>query len=158
VLNIDPLCISRPGKLPIRIRHSHNIHVDVGSEASSDMTYTTAADLYLGDVSSQVYEFLYRPRPCLFLNSHGVAWQGNRDYEHWNAGPVIDRPEMLADGLQEARETHASQYLPVQQEMLARTFDISEMSSSQRAADVLLALLDRRSRTTQGRASPMNCR
>src|SRR5690606_13806940 len=31
--------------------------VDLGSPRSMDMTYTLAADLYLGDVSSQVYEF-----------------------------------------------------------------------------------------------------
>ncbi len=110
------------------------------------MTYTTAANLYLGDVSSQVYEFLYQPRPCLFLNSHGVAWQGNPDYEHWNAGPVIDRPELLADGLSQAFATHASTYLPIQQEMLARTFDISDVPSSQRAANALLEFMDRRSR------------
>lgn len=29
------------------------------------MTYTPAADIYLGDVSSQSYEFLLDPRPCL---------------------------------------------------------------------------------------------
>jgi len=33
--------------------------------AAIDMTYTRLADVYLGDVSSQVYEFLREPRPCL---------------------------------------------------------------------------------------------
>ncbi len=47
------------------------------------MSYTTAADIYLGDVSSQVYEFLYEPRPCLFLNSHEFAWKSDPNFAHW---------------------------------------------------------------------------
>jgi hypothetical protein len=33
---------------------SPHVHVDLGSARSYDMTYTRAADIYLGDVSSQV--------------------------------------------------------------------------------------------------------
>jgi hypothetical protein len=34
------------------------IEVITGSDASIDMIYLLAADIYLGDVGSQVYEFL----------------------------------------------------------------------------------------------------
>src|SRR3546814_2965461 len=54
------------------------MHIDLGSERSIDMSYTGSADLYLGDVSSQVAEYLYRPRPCVFLNAQGV----DRSEEH----------------------------------------------------------------------------
>ena len=54
------------------------------------MTYMLAADIYLGDVSSQVYEFLLEPRPCIFLNGHNVPWQDNPYYSHWTLGQVID--------------------------------------------------------------------
>ena len=69
-LTIDKLCVRRTGIVPSRYLEAPNIHVDFNSRACTDMTYTLAADLYLGDVSSQVYEFLLRPRPCLFINSH----------------------------------------------------------------------------------------
>jgi hypothetical protein len=64
------------------------IRIDLGSEASVDMTYTRAADIYLGDVSSQVYEFLARPRPCVFLDAHGADWRTNARYASWHLGEV----------------------------------------------------------------------
>jgi len=63
--------------------------VDLGSPRCNDMTYTCVADLYLGDVSSQVYEFLIRPRPCLFVNAHGAPWQDSEDYAMWHFGDVV---------------------------------------------------------------------
>lgn len=65
------------------------ILVDLGSPRCCDMTYTLGADLYIGDVSSQVYEFLIRPRPCLFVNAHKAEWQGSEDYAMWTLGDVI---------------------------------------------------------------------
>src|SRR5207253_4220062 len=55
-LSIDKMRIDRPGTLDEKYWAAANIHIDLGSRASTDMTYTSAADLYLGDVSSQVYE------------------------------------------------------------------------------------------------------
>jgi len=153
VLTIDRLRIDRPGRLQQRYLRASNIHIDLGSAACTDMSYTLGADLYLGDVSSQVYEFLHRPRPCLFLDSHGVRWRGNPDFEHWNAGPVITDPAQLAQGLREAMATHATAYLPVQQQMYARSFERGEGTASQRAAAVLVALAGRACATGMRRHS-----
>ena len=65
-----------------------NIHIDLGSERSTDMSYTRRADIYLGDVSSQVYEFLSRPKPCIFITKSETQWRNNPDYAHWAYGPV----------------------------------------------------------------------
>lgn len=62
--------------------------VDLGSPRCNDMTYTCGADLYIGDVSSQVYEFLIRPRPCLFVNAHAAQWRDSEDYAMWHFGDV----------------------------------------------------------------------
>jgi hypothetical protein len=78
------------------------VMVDLGSERSSDMSYTLAADLYVGDVSSQVYEYLVRPRPCLFVNGHGAQWRGNPDYAMWRFGPVIEPGADLAAAIDDA--------------------------------------------------------
>lgn len=156
VVSIDKLRVNRPGRLSPKYLRSPNIHIDLGSRASTDMSYTQAADIYLGDVSSQVYEFLYRPRPCLFLNSHGFEWQGDPNFGHWNAGPVIDSPAQLGEGLRQALDTHASQYLPIQQAQRAKSFDITDRPASERAADALLEFMDRRglpARTRRGLAA-----
>ncbi|MEJ0100754.1 MAG: hypothetical protein WDO12_14025 [Pseudomonadota bacterium] len=144
VVSIDRLRVDRPGRLDARYLRSPNIHIDLGSRACSDMSYTRAADIYLGDVSSQIYEFLYAPRPCLFLNSHALPWRNDANFEHWNAGPVIERPSLLAAGLKQALDGHAADYLSVQQAMRARSFDISEVPSSQRAAQAILEFMQRR--------------
>ena len=62
--------------------------IDFGSQRSLDMSYTRTADIYVGDVSSQVYEFLVTPKPCLFLDAHASAWRDNPDYAMWTFGPV----------------------------------------------------------------------
>lgn len=79
-----------------------HMRIDLGSEASADMSYTRGADLYLGDVSSQVAEFLTRPRPCVFLNAHGTDWLDNPDYHFWTLGPVVDYIENLEAALETA--------------------------------------------------------
>lgn len=148
VMTIDKLRLDRPGRIDERYLKSPNIHIDLGSRACTDMSYTLMADLYLGDVSSQIYEFLLRPRPCLFLNSQGVDWRHDTNYTHWQAGPVIDSPAQLAAGLKQALESHAGDYLPVQQQMFARSFDLDDRPSSRRAAEVLMRLADQSSGAT----------
>lgn len=83
-----------------------HILVDAGSTRSCDMTYTLAADVYLGDVSSQLYEFLSMPRPCAFLNAHHVHWQNDRSYAGWHLGEVIDAPDDLFTAIRRAVARH----------------------------------------------------
>jgi hypothetical protein len=132
-ITLDPPAVAKVKMPSSRVLSSPRIHVDLGSPASSDMSYTNAADLYLGDVSSQVYEFLRQPRPCLFLNSHGVTWQNDRNYLHWQAGPVIGSPDGLLDAIDHAFASHPH-YETRQRELLAETFSVSERPSAIRAA------------------------
>ena len=54
------------------------------------MSYVMAADIYLGDISSQVLEFLVRPRPCIFLNPRKLRWQDDPSFVYWRLGPVVE--------------------------------------------------------------------
>jgi hypothetical protein len=126
--------------LPRRFRECPHILIDTGSSASVDMTYTLAADVYLGDVSSQVYEFLIKRRPCIFLNAHDARWQGDANYAFWNFGPVVDTIDHLATALKEVAMSHAI-YRPVQDEAFQETFDLQPTASSIRAADVIAGFL-----------------
>ena len=125
------------------------IHMDLGSVAAIDMTYTRMADLYLGDASSQVYEFLRVRRPCLFLNTHHAQWRGDESYTHWQFGPVLDELGDIAAAVDSARSGHKL-YLPAQDEAFRKTFDLSGESSSVRAARAIERLLVGRHRLHAG--------
>lgn len=90
-----------------RYRNIPHIRIDIGSTRSIDMSYTQAADIYLGDVSSQVCEFLLRPRPCIFLNAHHVDWQHSPDYLFWHMGPVLTDVGALPAALARAQVEHS---------------------------------------------------
>jgi len=134
VFTVDKLRVDWPGKLPERALKAPNIHVDLGSRVSTTMAYMNAADIYLGDVSSQVYEFLIRPRPCVFLNPHRIAWNGDPNFAIWAAGPVIERVDELGAALAEARAHEDDTYAPVQRKLFDYSFDLGELPSSVRAA------------------------
>ena len=140
VMSIDKLRVARPGRIDRRFQEAANIHIDLGSRASTDMTYTAAADIYLGDVSSQVYEFLYHPRPCLFLDSHGTDWRGDPNYAHWQAGEVLTDPQGLGRALDRAMASH-DLYRPAQRALFERSFDLRAEPSARRAARAILGVL-----------------
>ncbi|MBI2884518.1 MAG: hypothetical protein HYY11_11535 [Candidatus Methylomirabilis oxyfera] len=125
-----------------------NILIDTDSPALSDMTYTLVADIYLGDVSSQIYEFLLEPRPCIFLNAHRIAWENNPHYAHWRFGQVIDDVARdLGPALAAASDTHP-QFLPVQLAGFTYTFhNESGSTAAQRGADAIAEFLTSSSRT-----------
>jgi hypothetical protein len=111
--------------------------VDLGSPRSFDMTYTLAADIYLGDVSSQVYEFAAEPRPCVFFDSHAANWRGNPDYLMWQMGEVVDQPAALVPALLRAASSHG-QYRELQRQLVADAIGDSGPACAQRAAQVIL--------------------
>lgn len=117
------------------------IHIDLGaSPAAVDMTYTRAADIYLGDVSSQVYEFVLAPRPCVFLNAQGASWQGQESYRHWRFGAVVEEVSALMPALS-AAEANQDLYHAAQIESRAYTFSLEPPNASIRAADAIARLV-----------------
>jgi hypothetical protein len=96
------------------------VMIDLGSDRSVDMSYTAAADIYVGDVSSQVYEFLLRPRPCVFVNAHGVRWEDDPDYAFWHLGEVA-APDAIPNAVARATDRHAD-FLPLQHAAVDDTF------------------------------------
>lgn len=95
--------------------------VDTGSSAMLDMTYTSQAALYIGDVSSQVYEFLGIPRPCVFLNPRKLPWRDDPYFLHWTLGEVVEDLDDLMPAIARARERHAA-YRPAQESLFQETF------------------------------------
>lgn len=120
------------------------IHLDLGgTSAAIDMTYARLADIYLGDVSSQVYEFIREPRPCVFLNAHGADWRGDKSYRFWRFGPVVDRLDALFPVLDAARDSQ-DLFRRAQVEGFQETFSTTGESPSRRAALAIAAVADGR--------------
>jgi len=142
VLTIDKLRIDLPGSIADRYRRAPNIHVDLGSRASTDMTYTSRADIYLGDVSSQFYEFIARPRPCVFLDAHGVDWKNDTNFAQWRAGPVIGDVADLGPALLDAQARQEAVYGPEQERLFNYSFDLTAEASSMRAARAVAAVAE----------------
>lgn len=116
--------------------------VDLGGPALSDATYTRAADIYLGDVSSQVYEFLARPRPCVFVNAHHVAWEGDPNYLMWTLGAVCDDVDEIMRQLPLAFERWPT-FAARQEEVTTGALGLPDRLAPLIAANQLLDALDR---------------
>ncbi len=136
----------RAPKVPREYYTLPNFHIDLGSERSADMTYTLNSDIYLGDVSSQVYEFLIKPRPCIFLNAHRVKWQGDPAYFHWTLGQVVETVKGLEQALDQAFEMQ-EKFEPLQKKAFDYTF-YSEpgTTAAQRGAKAISEFLTRGSK------------
>ncbi len=135
-VSLDCLSLDTPGDIPARYRHCPHMLIDTGSEKSCDMSYTQAADFYLGDASSQIYEFLHRPRPCAFLNSHSASWSDDDNYRHWKAGPVLDDATHLEAAIDAAFASH-SYYRDTQKDLFNYSFDLTDKPSSLRGAEAI---------------------
>lgn len=83
-----------------------HVHADIDSFAMVDGSYLAAADIYLGDTSSQIVEFLAWPRPCVFLNAQAIDWRATDDHGFWECGEVIERLDDLAPALDGAFTRH----------------------------------------------------
>lgn len=135
-VTISPPAIRKPPPVPREALDCPHILVDPGSPASTDMSYTNLADVYIGDVSSQIYEFLLHPRPVLHVDAHATAWQDDEAYGHWRAGPVVTPQDDIVSAVDSAISVHSS-FLPTQQAMLKDTFSVTKEPSASRAASAI---------------------
>lgn len=119
-----------------------NILIDTNSSRLFDMSYTQAADVYIGDMSSQVYEFLLRPRACFFLDVHSGAAPGDPPpYEFWRNGDICRTAEELAALLPDWR-ARARHYADEQRRLFRYTIDDDrETPSTLRGARAIEAWL-----------------
>lgn len=125
--------------IPTEAHAAPNILIDTSSPRLFDMHYTRAADVYIGDASSQVYEFIVNPRACFFLDSHnGWALRHTENYRMWAFGPVASSMDALAEMLPDWR-LMAKRHAAIQAEQFAYTVDRNRQPAGLRGA---LALID----------------
>lgn len=115
------------------------IIIDLGSPSLFDMRYAQAADLYLGDMSSQLYEFLARLRPVTFINAHGVDWRHDPRYSGWHLGEVADGADDILAAVDRAFAGQKRK-IGLQEEAVAFAFG-DYRGAIARAADIVLDFL-----------------
>lgn len=128
--------------------------IDLGSPRSNDMSYTLRADIYVGDVSSQVYEFLSEPRPCVFLNNGVRGWEDDPSFASWHFGKVVADPAGAWRAIVDAPIEHA-EFAGRQKEAVEAAFGPCDGSAIGNAADILTRLAKERlaaRRPLKGRA------
>lgn len=117
------------------------VHFDLSSPRLGDATYTRAADIYLGDVSSQIYEFLATPRPAVFIDQRGVDWTRNPNYRMWAFGEVVSGAAQVVTALDRAARRHA-EFIDVQRDLAGAALGPTDPGVARRAADALLGSLE----------------
>lgn len=122
-------------RVPPIVSDAPHILIDMGSRRSIDMSYTMSADAYLGDVSSQVYEFLLEPRPCIFLNLDRRDASGEA-FAHWRLGQVIEQAGDLQGALDRAPGLQDG-FVAAQEAAMRNSIDLSPPPASQRQADII---------------------
>ncbi len=131
----------RRSDIPEEARTAANILIDTDSPRLFDMTYTLAADAYLGDASSQIYEFLVRPRPAFFFDARrDVKAEDDEWHLFWECGPVVRRVDELT-GLLPEMQAIGERYRARQEELFAYTIDLGDRPASERAADAIVAAI-----------------
>ena len=120
------------------VAHLPHVHVDLDGFAMVDGSYMGAADIYLGDTSSQVLEFLARPRPCVFLDAQGIDWRAADDRGFWAAGAVVDRLDDLPEALARAIPDHSG-YVDAQRQIAAEALGETGPRAARAAAAAVLA-------------------
>ncbi|WP_375270297.1 hypothetical protein [Sphingomonas sp.] len=123
-----------------RVAHLPHVHADLDSFATVDGSYTAAADIYLGDTSSQLIEFLARPRSAVFLDAHARAWADDPAYAMWRAGEVVDELADLLPALARATARHAD-FAATQHAIATAALGDASGAGAHRAAEAVLRVL-----------------
>jgi hypothetical protein len=123
-----------------RVAELSHVHCDLDSFAMVDGSYTSAADIYLGDTSSQLMEFLTSPRPAVFLDPKARDWRRDPGYAMWSAGEVVGDLDDVLPAIRRASAVHSS-YVAAQREIAAAALGDTSGNAPTRAAEEVLRVL-----------------
>ena len=119
---------------------AENILVDLDGVYGIDGTYCDIADVYIGDVSGIVTEWISRkPRPCVFINAHSHDWIQDSSYESWNCGVVIENVSDLETVLKSS--LGKNKYVNLQENFSARMIYQGKQSASEQTAKYIKEFL-----------------
>jgi len=107
-----------------------------------DISYLEVADIYVDDVSNQVYECVIRPCSSMFFDAHRPRWSNDRSFAHWHLGDVIKEPTELMAAIH-AGAARDGLYRDQQEVMAYASFGDASSGAAVRAADAVTTFLQR---------------
>lgn len=120
--------------VPRSAMRADNIVVDLDGPRLFDMSYTLGADAYIGDASSQLYEFLLRPRPVFLLDpNRALASEGEAALPFLAAGPRFAGVDGLTQAIRASRDLR-NDFAQAQQILFDHTFSVTDTPAPERAA------------------------
>ena len=130
--------------IPKEASSASNILIDVDGARLFDMSYMLAADGYIGDASSQLYEFLARPRPVFLLDPNSaLESQGAENLPFLATGERFDSTARLGSALASWKAI-GERYRDQQRQLIAHTFALSDTPPSERAAHAIAGAIAQR--------------
>lgn len=130
--------------IPSEALAAANILIDTDGPRLFDMSYMLGADGYIGDASSQIYEFLVRPRPVFLLDPNAaLGSQGEVALPFLGTGRRVESVGELASELEHSK-LHGDRFRAEQERLIAHTFAPSDRPASERAAHAIAAAIARR--------------
>ena len=82
----------------------------------------------------------FKPRPCIFINAQNINWGGNKNYDMWQYGTVIDDPNNLEKVIQDSVSNNP--YNKKQKEHQQRFVHQPDSSSSKLCANYIIEELE----------------
>ncbi len=111
-------------------------NVVIAERPKSNLDYMAVSDVYISDVSSSVYEWLYFDKPAVFFNAKHIDWRNNRYYQSWNLGEVVENISDLLDAI-EYSLSYPREFQQIRQTIFGDTFPNVDKNVSGMIANLL---------------------
>ncbi|MBF6602688.1 MAG: hypothetical protein ITG03_06935 [Sphingorhabdus sp.] len=118
-----------------------NLHFDLDSFATVDGSYTRMADIYLGDSSSQVVEFLISPRPVVLLQPPEMTDLFAQRAGYNILGETVESADRITDAIADAPARFAD-YEDAQREYAASSLGETGPDAARNAAKIIAGFAD----------------
>lgn len=118
-----------------------NLHFDLDSFATVDGSYTRMADIYLGDSSSQVVEFLISPRPVVLLQPPEMTDLFAQRAGYNILGETVESADRITDAIADASVRFAD-YEDAQKEYAASSLGETGPDAARNAAKIIAGFAD----------------
>jgi len=119
-----------------------NFHADLDSFAMVDGSYTSIANIYLGDTSSQMIEYCARPRPLILLNTSESIAQYHARSGYNRLGRVINNSTNIAEILKAEIETTPA-YLATQKSFAEQMLGDTRSDAALKTAKIIAEQLNK---------------
>ncbi len=124
-------------KYPALIKKCKGIkNVVIAERPKSNLDYMAVSDVYISDVSSSVYEWLYYDKPAVFFNAKHIDWRNNRYYQSWNLGEVVENISDLLDAIEYSLH-YPRKFQQIRQTIFGDTFPNVDKNVSGMIANLL---------------------